>query len=165
MNMNMPMATSATSAMPMSTAMSMSSMSMTFFTSTSTPLFALSWKPSTAGQYAGTCIFLIILSALFRALVAIRFNLFKVLAIIKDRRDEQGAYGYGRKCGMEQETRRWRADEAVWIAGADVVLAGVSYLLMIAVMTMNVGYFISVLAGIFLGSLMFGHFIAKSAAT
>ena len=36
---------------------------------------------------------------------------------------------------------------------------------MIAVMTMNVGYFMSVLAGIFLGSLVFGHYMAKSAAT
>ena len=35
---------------------------------------------------------------------------------------------------------------------------------MIAVMTMNVGYFLSVLAGIFLGSVVFGHFIANSAA-
>lgn len=35
---------------------------------------------------------------------------------------------------------------------------------MIAVMTMNVGYFMSVLAGVFLGSLAFGRFMAKAAA-
>ena len=34
---------------------------------------------------------------------------------------------------------------------------------MIAVMTMNVGYFLSVLGGIFLGSLIFGRFMAHSA--
>ena len=68
------------------------------------------------------------------------------------------------------------------MATVDVVLAGLSYLLlvfpialrpnhfrlpwdrMIAVMTMNVGYFLSVLGGVFLGSMVFGHFIANSAA-
>jgi copper transporter 1 len=35
---------------------------------------------------------------------------------------------------------------------------------MIAVMTMNLGYFLSVLAGVFLGSMIFGRFMAYSAA-
>jgi copper transporter 1 len=35
---------------------------------------------------------------------------------------------------------------------------------MIAVMTMNIGYFLSVLGGIFLGSLIFGRFMAMTAA-
>ncbi|MAD86619.1 MAG: hypothetical protein CL912_26995 [Deltaproteobacteria bacterium] len=35
---------------------------------------------------------------------------------------------------------------------------------MIAVMTMNVGYFMSVLAGIWVGSFIFGRFMASSAA-
>jgi copper transporter 1 len=35
---------------------------------------------------------------------------------------------------------------------------------MIAVMTMNVGYFLSVLAGVFVGSVVFGRFIAYSSA-
>jgi hypothetical protein len=34
---------------------------------------------------------------------------------------------------------------------------------MIAVMTMNAGYFLSVLGGIFLGSLIFSRYMAKSA--
>jgi len=110
--------------------MPMSSMTMTFFTSTSTPLFSLAWHPSTPGQYAGTCIFLIILAALFRGLVAIRSNLFRVLAIVTDRRDGESLHGYdGKACVTGRESRKWRAGEAVWIAGADVVLAGVSYLL------------------------------------
>jgi len=46
----------------------------------------------------------------------------------------------------------------------DLVLATVGYLLMIAVMTMNIGYFLSVLAGVFVGSAVFGRFIANSAA-
>jgi len=75
------------------------------------------------------------LAALFRGLVAIRFNLFRVLAIVQDRRDNQGddsqgLHGHdGKACGPGREVRMWRAGEAVWIAGADVVLAGVSYLL------------------------------------
>ena len=35
---------------------------------------------------------------------------------------------------------------------------------MIAVMTMNVGYFMSVLGGVFLGSLVCGRFMARAAA-
>jgi len=33
---------------------------------------------------------------------------------------------------------------------------------MVAVMTMNVGYFMSILAGVFLGSVAFGRFMAHS---
>jgi hypothetical protein len=35
---------------------------------------------------------------------------------------------------------------------------------MIAVMTMNVGYFLSILAGVFVGTFVFGRFMAHSAA-
>lgn len=47
-------------------------MAMVFFTSTTTPLYSPAWTPSTTGQYAGTCIFLIILSTAFRALLALK---------------------------------------------------------------------------------------------
>lgn len=43
-------------------------MSMFFFTSTSTPLYSEAWTPASAGAYAGTCIFLIILAVVLRAL-------------------------------------------------------------------------------------------------
>ena len=46
---------------------SSSIMSMTFFTATNTPLYAESWTPSSAGAYAGTCIFLIFLAIILRA--------------------------------------------------------------------------------------------------
>ena len=45
-------------------------MSMVFTNSHSTPLFFASWSPSTASAYAATCIFLVILAALQRALHA-----------------------------------------------------------------------------------------------
>lgn len=41
-----------------------------FYSSTSTPLFFASWTPKSTGAYAGTCIFLIFLAALFRGLAA-----------------------------------------------------------------------------------------------
>lgn len=39
-----------------------------FFTATNTPLYSESWTPQNAGQYAGTCIFLIVLAITLRAL-------------------------------------------------------------------------------------------------
>lgn len=43
-------------------------MAMAFFTATDTPLYSQSWTPASAGAYAGTCIFLIILAITLRAL-------------------------------------------------------------------------------------------------
>lgn len=48
------------------------SMTMVFFTGTNTPLFSEKWTPSTTGQYAGTCIFLIIFAIVFRILLALK---------------------------------------------------------------------------------------------
>lgn len=72
----MDMSTSSASATAsMSTSMSMtdmpaSQMQMVFFTSRTTPLLSAAWSPATTGQYAGTCLFLVVLAAAFRALVA-----------------------------------------------------------------------------------------------
>ncbi len=43
-------------------------MAMAFFTATNTPLYSEAWTPQTAGQYAGTCIFLIILAITLRGI-------------------------------------------------------------------------------------------------
>ena len=48
------------------------SMPMAFFTSSSTGLFSTSWVPHDAGSYAGMCIFLILLSIIFRSFFALR---------------------------------------------------------------------------------------------
>ena len=46
------------------------SMPMAFTNDHSTPLFSAQWAPSTAGEYAGTCIFLVVLAIISRMLVA-----------------------------------------------------------------------------------------------
>lgn len=43
-------------------------MAMSFFTATDTSLYSEAWTPSSAGAYAGTCIFLIVLAIILRAL-------------------------------------------------------------------------------------------------
>ncbi|TID25803.1 Ctr copper transporter protein [Venturia nashicola] len=156
--MSMPSSTTSSSS-EMSMMMGMDSMAMTFFTSSTTPLYSMAWTPKSVGQYAGTCIFLIAFTTIFRALLAVRVNMFEVLARVKGRRG--GEYPYALEC--KASSRPWRVNEAVMVASMDVILAGIGYLLMIAVMTMNVGYFLSVLAGVFLGSMAFARFMANSA--
>ncbi|KAE9364461.1 hypothetical protein N431DRAFT_496960 [Stipitochalara longipes BDJ] len=157
----MATSTSSSSSSDM-TMMGMESMAMTFFTSRNTPLYSMSWTPSSTGQYAGTCIFLIAFATIFRALLAVRVKFFEVLAVIKYRRSGELIYSYA--ADTKPMIRPWRVNEAVMLGSMDVVLAGIGYLLMIAVMTMNVGYFLSILAGVFLGSMAFGRFMAHSAA-
>lgn len=50
-------------------------MAMVFTNSHSTPLFSSAWTPTTSGQYAGTCIFLIILSIIGRYLLAFKASM------------------------------------------------------------------------------------------
>lgn len=47
-------------------------MEMVFTNSHTTPLYSASWTPNSAGSYAGTCIFLVILASVLRALVAFK---------------------------------------------------------------------------------------------
>jgi copper transporter 1 len=103
------------------------SMAMTFFVSTSTPLWSTSFSPHNTGEYAGICIFLIALATMFRLLLAIRCNIFEILAAVKQRRYKGLIQSHVRE--DEAEPRLWRADEAAMMAMLDVVVAGVSYLL------------------------------------
>ena len=50
--------------------MSMESMHVIFSNSHTTPLYSSRWTPTTTGQYAGTCLFLIVLAVVFRGLLA-----------------------------------------------------------------------------------------------
>ncbi|KAK4548129.1 hypothetical protein LTR36_009998 [Oleoguttula mirabilis] len=56
------------------------------------------------------------------------------------------------------ESVPWRFSTDLPRACIFVVQAGVGYLLMLAVMTLNVGYFLSVLAGLFVGELAMGRY-------
>lgn len=55
--------------MDMSSAMNMS---MVFVVSTTTPLYAAAWTPKSLGQYAGACVFLVVLAVAFRFLLAFK---------------------------------------------------------------------------------------------
>lgn len=50
-------------------------MQMVFTNSHSTPLYSNSWTPSSTGQYAGTCIFLVLLAITARVLLAAKHML------------------------------------------------------------------------------------------
>jgi hypothetical protein len=52
--------------------MTASMMEMVFFSSTGTALYSSMWVPKNIGQYAGTCIFLIVLAVILRALLAVK---------------------------------------------------------------------------------------------
>ncbi|KAI1309707.1 Ctr copper transporter [Xylaria venustula] len=150
-----------------------------------TALYSDAWTPSNAGTYAGTIIFLIFLGALFRFLLAgkaraearwldaemrrryvvvqgklpvseqlSRDDLSK-RAILSENGVEENVFVVQRK---EQIYRPFRLSVDPLRATFDTVITGVGYLLMLAVMTMNVGYFLAVLGGTFLGSLLVGRF-------
>ncbi|KAI9838914.1 MAG: hypothetical protein M1819_004122 [Sarea resinae] len=181
--MSMPMASSTSS-----TSASMdNTMQTTFFTSHSTPLYSLSWHPQTTGTYAGTCIFLIVLASIFRLLLAAKHvceqrwlddamqRRYIVVADATPEAERVARDPDGKEAtlisarGVEESVRvvkRKGRGVTPWRITVDgprallvVVIAGVGYLLMIAVMTMNVGYFLSVLGGVFLGELAVGRYV------
>ncbi|KAF1925432.1 low affinity copper transporter [Didymella exigua CBS 183.55] len=167
-----------------STTSSHTGMTMTFFTATNTPLYSEAWTPQNAGQYAGTCIFLIILAITLRGIFTARsFLETKALEAAMKRRyvvvagektiaeqvnDASSMTGILTSNGMEENVRivsapakliqPWRFSVDLPRAGLMMVATGVGYLLMLAVMTFNVGYFLSILAGTFIGELALGRF-------
>ncbi|KAL2069124.1 hypothetical protein VTL71DRAFT_15462 [Oculimacula yallundae] len=168
--------------------MSMSMMSSTFFSSTTTALYSDSWKPNSAGAYAGTCIFLIMLAICFRSLLAVKawkerawldaeFNRRYVTVAGKGPKSERMSQDSDTKRmvltenGVEEDVmvvkkrgmgvRPWRLTTDPVRAVMDTVIVGVGYLLMLAIMTMNVGYFLSVLGGTFIGSLALGRYVSS----
>ncbi|RDA94630.1 hypothetical protein CP533_2392 [Ophiocordyceps camponoti-saundersi (nom. inval.)] len=168
-----------------SSSMSTMMMAMIFQTDMETPLFTNSWTPRNAGAYAGTCIFLVLLAVIARLLLAARalqearwhdadVRRRYVASPDKPSLARRLSADPGAKQmtlsenGVEENVvvvardgpvaRPWRFSVDPLRALLDTVIAGVGYLLMLAVMTMNVGYFLSVLAGVFIGSLAVGRF-------
>ncbi|KAL3488038.1 Ctr copper transporter family-domain-containing protein [Aspergillus germanicus] len=162
--------------------MSMSTMSMTFFTSTKTLLFSNAFSPTTQGQYAGTCIFLIALALILRFMIALRPVLERRVwndgprgfahgagdssVVVEEAQAVSEKPGSRSKVTVAQDIRsrwsNWKVNCAGGRATYEVVVAGVAYLLMLAVMTMNVGYFLSVLGGIWLGTFILGALAADT---
>ncbi|CRK19364.1 putative copper transporter crmD like protein [Verticillium longisporum] len=154
-----------------------------------TSLYSEAWTPNSVGTYAATCIFLIVLASLLRVMLAGKALLeqrwldqelkrrYVVVAdkntlgqqlssdslakqmVISENGREENVTVVQRKHGL---TRPWRFSVDPVRALLDTVIAGVGYLLMLAVMSMNVGYFLSVLGGVFLGSIAVGRYAIHS---
>ncbi|KAJ5175661.1 Low affinity copper transporter [Penicillium canariense] len=178
MAMAMSTSTSTSSSMDMSSSsmtMSMADMAMTFFTSFKTPLYSNEWTPSSQGQYAGTCIFLIVLAVLLRILLALRPILEGRVWTDSVQHSMLGEHlpdashktkpVPGLQLSIQElgsRWSRWRVNPAAGRATYELVVSGIAYLLMLAVMTMNVGYFMSVLGGIWLGTFIMGGVASQS---
>jgi len=160
-------------------------MAMVFYNSHSTPLYSMSWMPTGPAGYAGTCVFLIILAVIMRLLIVTKAMLearwrdqaWKRRYIIVDgqkplsertQTDPDSKVGVLTTNGVEENVRivhepisgvqPWRFSVDLPRAILVTVMGGVGYLLMLAVMTLNIGYFLSVLAGIFVGEVAVGRF-------
>ncbi|KAK3693993.1 Ctr copper transporter [Podospora appendiculata] len=161
-----------------------------FQNSIATPLYSAAWTPSSTGTYAATCLFLILLGAGFRGLLVLKArqearwldaelhrryvvvngkpplaqrlstdSVAKGTAVLSENGVEENVVVVQKRTPARK--RPWRLSVDPLRALLDTVLAGVGYLLMLAVMTMNIGYFLSVLGGTFLGSLLVGRYIVS----
>ncbi|QDS70120.1 hypothetical protein FKW77_005352 [Venturia effusa] len=165
--------------------MDASDMVMAFFSSQHTPLYSASWTPKSSGAYAGTCIFLVVLTIIFRSLLAAKHILEQrwgdkawdrryVVVAEKQPVAEQSrtdpdlktailtANGVEEQVKVVQRPARsvqpWRFSVDLPRALLVTVMTGVGYLLMLAIMTFNIGYFMSILLGTLVGELAFGRF-------
>ncbi|KAJ5629709.1 Ctr copper transporter [Penicillium herquei] len=157
--MDMSTATTTTSSMDMSSTSSsdMSSTDMVFNTNNlSAMLFSQAWMPTTTAGYVGTWFFLFFLAIIWRASAASLAKLDAFWAA------KNARYSILINGGQDQPTQKdlvqaWRLSVNLPRAALRMIHQGIAYLLMIAVMTMNVGFFFAVLVGYFFGELIFGR--------
>lgn len=137
-------------------ASTMMTMMVAFQNDIATPLYSMSWTPSSIGAYAGTCIFLIGLAAIFRGLFAVKAlqesrwldqELNRRYVVVNGQlpmhesmsRDSMKQNMVLSANGIEEQvmvvrkkgsqSRPWRASVDPLRAAIDTVIAGVGYLL------------------------------------
>ncbi|KAH8703993.1 Ctr copper transporter [Talaromyces proteolyticus] len=144
----------------MSSSMSMSTSAMSFNTNNlETLLFSTSWVPITTGQYVGSWFFTFFLAVIWRALVFVQKRLDHYW-IRKHSTQYVGNDSLGNIPVAFSHTRSvqdWRLSVNLPRAILAYVVQSIAYLLMILVMTMNVGLFFAVTIGFFFGELFFGR--------
>ncbi|EXJ63564.1 uncharacterized protein A1O5_11325 [Cladophialophora psammophila CBS 110553] len=160
-------------------------MPMVFTTSHHTPLYGNGWTPATGGGYAGTCIFLVFLAIALRLVFAVKAVCEQRWAIAARRRRFVLVQGRTTEAGRIDQDPDAKTGALITVNGVEenvkvvqardafapfrlsidvpraimtTIIAAIAYLLMLAIMTMNVGYFLSVLLGVFLGELAVGRY-------
>ena len=120
---------------PMSSGMvmSMADMAMVFFNSANTPLYTQSWTPKTAGQYAGTCIFLVVLAIVCRAMLVLRCRFPAGMEKVHARKHadifSQPPDDIDECKQSQAHPRPWSIKESLFRGVLDTILAGVGHLL------------------------------------
>ncbi|KAK7204919.1 Ctr copper transporter family-domain-containing protein [Myxozyma melibiosi] len=182
--MDMDMSTTTSSMDMSSTSSSMDMTSMSFHANSQDFLLATGWTPSNRGQYVGACIFLIVLAVIYRATHVIkhrterylvaraRVNAVPAASPPEDSDLEKYVAASGASTSAEQRrqvprpfdfthARPWRVSIDVPLSVIQFFLSAISYLLMLAAMSFNLGYFFSILGGILLGELLLGRFASS----
>ncbi|MCJ1479030.1 hypothetical protein MMC13_007714 [Lambiella insularis] len=132
-------------------------MAMTFSNGNfATMLYSSGWMPTTPAAYAGSWFFLFFLALIWRGVTR------SLVTLDRHWVRKHEAYTILYDGGKERASRdrtvgAWRTSVNLPRAALATVNQGLAYLLMIAVMTMNVGFFFAVLVGYFIGELSFGR--------